>query len=217
VPKPVQRVHSVAGGTTAGEPGFEPRRVGFNGILCAERQGGLAWCESVKTWVLLGSRDDATWQRDGDRVAELSAAEGVPGIAGGTQRVPAEASLLDALQEEGIVALTANAAQDLQQRCNQMLLSKSRLVAEAFHALWQKQPWQAPPAQVRRAIPKRMDLSAVEQLLGHKFSNPLVAVRALTHSSYMEVRTPDFRSCTQHCAHLLAAQPESDPWNGSCH
>jgi hypothetical protein len=170
----------------------KPVRVGFNAVLVAKQHGDLAFCESVKTWVLLGAGDGTTWQEDGNRVAKLIAAQkplanGTSENAACTKRGLAAAPLLETLEEDGIVPLSVDTAHNLQQQCSQMLLSEARLVAEAFQTLWQKEPWQVAPAQVRRAMPKSMDLSEIERLLGHQFLNPLLVLRALTHSSFMEV------------------------------
>jgi len=129
-------------------------------------------------------------QKDGDRVANLAIAARLQvngQQAAGSSMQPggsAATSLLHELEAEGIIVLSASAGQLLHQQCTTMLLQEPRLTAEGFHKLWKKEPWRIAPAHVRQAATTIFDLSAVEQLLTYKFSNPLLAVWALTHSSF---------------------------------
>lgn len=160
----------------------------------------MAFCEPSKNWVALGFRDDgaageSTWQQDGDRIASLVAPLLVAGQvtkAGVTVFEREKAELLrKELEKEGITVISGATGSSLQQQCSLMLSAEPQLCAEAFYRWWRKEPFREPPSQVRAAKPMRFDVAAVEQILGYKFSNPLLPLWALTHSSYTKVWTSD--------------------------
>jgi len=187
---------------------FEPKRFGFGVTPLLTPKGQLAWFETLKTWVALGTKDGtkgSPWSPWSPWSPNFTAKPSQPADGQGSNAArpvasnsdlesgSAATSTLDDFEAEDIITLSSSQASLLQQQCLNTLQRSPRLVAEAFHMLWMKSPWSVPPSQVRAAVPSKIfDLAGVEQRLGYKFSNPLLAVWAMTHSSYEQVWTLDW-------------------------
>jgi len=167
---------------------FQPQLVGWCPSLVSRPRGQLAFCEPLKAWVVLGARDGATegtrestWLQDGYRVAAK------------LQQSEDQVQLICELEAEGISVVSGKTAALLHVQVKNILKSLSRHVAEAFHTAWRQAPWTRPPEYVRAALPHRslLHISAIEELLAYKFSNPCLLAWALTHSSRQDVWASD--------------------------
>lgn len=192
------------------------RRIGFGAYLeppvdpknLSKFVGELAFSEARKTWILLGLSDSARrilksdelhnreWAvlQDGDleAAAALHFADGVPSRPSTAGARPV-----------WVDGMPGSGAAQLQQRGQQLLLKEPRFVAEEYQRQWRLSPWIAPMAHVRATLPKEFDLSALEQELMYKFQNPLLALEAMTHSSYLSASTPSMRRLAQVGVHLV--------------
>jgi hypothetical protein len=161
-------------------------------------------------------RERGPWREDGDSLSNLTITAqlpvdgqgnnpGSPAASGTLPRGSVAIALLDELEADSIYVLSPKAGHLLQQQCLTLLLQEPQLTAEGFHTLWKKAPWSNAPSHVQAVLQGcQFQLFSVERVLNYKFSNPLLAVRALTHSSYDPLKVQTSGVPDPHVAAVLA-------------